>query len=112
MVARKDSEREITGEEFNELINNSHEVVVVDFYGEWCMPCLMLAPIIDDLSEQMKEVKFVKINVDDNQKLAGKYSVNTIPCLIIFKQGEEVDRIIGSQNQEMIEERIKKHLES
>tara|TARA_Y100000310_G_C20541562_1_gene743559 strand:- start:150 stop:482 length:333 start_codon:yes stop_codon:yes gene_type:complete len=110
MVAKNDSEAELTEEEFNEIINNSHKVVVVDFFAEWCMPCLMLAPIIDELAEKLKEVKFTKINVDSNQKLAQKYNISSIPCLIIFKEGEEVDRIIGVQSSEDIEGKIKEYL--
>ena len=112
MVIKNDSEVEITEEEFNETINNSHKIVVVDFFAEWCMPCLMLAPIIDELAEQknLKEIKFTKINVDDNQELSQKYKVSSIPCLIIFKNGKEVDRIIGMQSGEVIEEKIKCHL--
>jgi len=105
-----DKETELTEEEFNEIINNSHKIVVVDFFAEWCMPCLMLAPIIDDLAEEMKEVKFTKINVDDNQGLAQKYSVSSIPCLIIFKDGQEVDRMVGAQSADTIEQKIKSYL--
>ena len=112
MVAKIDSETELTEEEFNKIINNGHELVVVDFFAEWCMPCLMLSPIIDELAEEdsMKEVKFTKINVDGNKDLAKKYNISSIPCLIIFKDGEEVDRIIGSQSGEDIEEKIKSYL--
>ncbi|MFA5174394.1 MAG: thioredoxin [Candidatus Pacearchaeota archaeon] len=109
MVARNDSAMEITNEEFDEIINNSHELVVVDFYAEWCMPCLMMSPIIEDLAEQIKEVKFTKINVDDNQALAGRYNVSSIPCLIIFKKGKEVGRIIGSRPADEIEEKIREY---
>jgi len=107
-----DKETELTEDEFSEIINNSHKVVVVDFWAEWCMPCLMLSPIIDELagSNAMKDVKFTKLNVDENQKLARKYSVSSIPCLIIFKEGQEVDRIIGMQTSGVIEEKIKSHL--
>lgn len=110
MDAKTESQMDITNEEFKEIINNSHKMVVVDFYGEWCMPCLMLSPIIDELSEQIKEVKFVKIDIDENKELATNLNVSSIPCLIIFKEGEEVDRIIGAQAQEVIEEKIKGHL--
>jgi thioredoxin 1 len=110
MVARNDSEMEVTEEEFKEIVSNGHKLVVVDFYAEWCMPCLMLAPIIDDLAEAIKEVKFVKINVDENQALASKFSVSSIPCLIIFKEGKEVDRLIGAQDGEVIEEKIREWL--
>ena len=85
MVSKNDSAMEITDQEFSEVINNSHKLVVVDFFADWCMPCLMLAPIIEDLAKQMKEVKFVKINVDDNKELSGKYEIRSIPCLIVFK---------------------------
>lgn len=112
MAIKNDAEAEITEEEFKEIINNGHKLVVVDFFAEWCMPCLMLAPIIDELSESdsMEEVKFVKINIDENHRLAQKYNISSIPCLIIFQKGKEVDRIIGAQSGEAIEEKIKSHL--
>jgi thioredoxin 1 len=109
-MEKNDSEMEITPEEFNEIINNSHKLVVVDFFAEWCMPCLMIAPIIEDLAEQMKEIKFTKINIDDNTELAEKYKISSIPCLIIFKNGQEVGRLIGAHTQDIIENKIKEFL--
>ena len=107
-----ESAMEATKDEFDEIINNSHKLVVVDFYAEWCMPCVMLAPIFEELAESksMKEVKFTKINIDDNEKLSRRYNVSNIPCLIIFKKGKEVGRIVGSQTADVIEEKIKKFL--
>ena len=107
-----DSEVELTENEFNEIINNSHKLVVVDFFAEWCMPCVMLAPIIEELAklDSLKEVKFTKVNIDDNQELAKKYNVSSIPCLIVFKDGKEVDRLIGNQTQEVIEKKVKSYL--
>ena len=101
---------ELTNQEFSEVINNSHKVVVVDFFAEWCMPCVMLGPVLEDIAQEMKEAKFVKVNVDDNGDLAGKYKVSSIPCLVIFKDGEEVDRIVGGQPTDVIETKIKAHL--
>lgn len=106
MVARNDSEMEITESEFQEIVSNGHKLVVVDFFAEWCMPCLMLAPVIEELAEEMKEVKFVKINVDDNRALASKYGISSIPCLVIFKGGVEVDRMVGGQDGENIKEKL------
>lgn len=108
----KESASDISEEEFNEIINNSHKLVVVDFYAEWCMPCVMMGPIIEELAESksMKDVKFVKINVDENQELSSKYRISSIPCLIVFKSGREVDRIIGGQPADVLEEKIKRHL--
>jgi thioredoxin 1 len=109
MVAKNDCAMEITDKEFNSVINNSHKLVVVDFYAEWCMPCLMMAPVIEELAEKMKDVKFVKINTEDNSQLSAKYNISSIPCLIVFKNGEEVDRIIGAQDADSIEERLNEH---
>ena len=66
----------------------------------------MIAPIVEELAKEMKDVKFVKINLDDNQELAGKYNVKSIPCLVIFKDGKAVDRIIGAQPRENIKKKI------
>ena len=106
MVARNDSEMEVTENEFQEIVSNGHKLVVVDFFAEWCMPCIMLAPVIEELADEMKEVKFVKINVDDNRELAGKYSISSIPCLVIFKDGVEIDRMVGGQTGDDIREKL------
>lgn len=110
MDAKTESQMDVTDEEFNEIVNNSHKIVVVDFFAEWCMPCLMISPIIDELSESMNEVKFVKMNIDENKDLAANLNVSSIPCIIIFKEGKEVDRLIGAQPQEAIEDKIKAQL--
>jgi len=106
MVAKNDSAMEVTNEDFKNIIDNSHKLIVVDFFAEWCMPCLMVSPIIEELAKEMKEVKFVKINSDDNQDLSKEYDISSIPCLIIFKEGKEVDRILGAQPKENIEKKI------
>lgn len=103
-----ESDTEVTYDEFREIINNSDKLVVVDFFAEWCMPCLMMSPIIEDLAQQLNQVKFVKINVDDNEQLAIKHRVSSYPCLVVFKNGKEVDRIIGSHSYDIIENKIKK----
>lgn len=107
MVARNESAMEITDQEFNEIIDNSHKLVVVDFFAEWCMPCLMLSPVIEELAEKMKDVKFIKLDVDENKELSKKYDVSSIPCLIVFKDGEEVYRMTGNQTSEDIEEKLR-----
>ncbi len=110
MNGNNESAIEISDEEFDEIINNSHKLAVVDFFAEWCMPCLMITPVIEELAEKLEKVKFAKINVDDNQKLAKKYNVSSIPCLVVFKNGKEVGRIIGNQTAEAIENKIKNFL--
>ncbi|MDP2925404.1 MAG: thioredoxin [Nanoarchaeota archaeon] len=108
MAGKNYTETEVTHEEFKKIINNSEKVVVVNFFAEWCMPCLMMTPILEDISELMKEVSFVRINVDDNEDLASKHNVSSVPCLIMFKNGKEMDRIIGSHSYDSIEMRIKR----
>ena len=111
-MVNHESAMDVNEEEFDEIINNSHKLVVVDFYAEWCMPCVMLAPVVEELAESksMKEVKFTKINIEDNEELSRKYHISSIPCLVVFKNGKEVGRITGSQTAEVIEEKIKKFL--
>jgi len=106
MESQNYADMEISEDEFNKIINNSHKLVVVEFFTEWCMPCLMQSPIIEDLAEQMKDVKFVKINKDDNEEIVSKHKVTSIPCLIVFRDGKEVERIIGTHSAEIIEKKI------
>lgn len=107
-MAKNNGVDEITEREFNDII--SKPLVAIDFWAEWCMPCVMMAPVIEELSEKMKQVKFAKVNVDENKGLANKFKVMSIPCLIIFKEGKEKERIIGSQPAEVIEEKLKRYL--
>ena len=98
---------ELSEKQFSDFIQNP--VAVVDFFAEWCMPCVMMAPVIEELSEKFKgKIFFAKVNVDDNQKLSQKFKVLSIPTLVIFKKGEEAGRIIGSLQADALEERIKK----
>jgi thioredoxin 1 len=110
MVSNDYSDAEITDEEFKDIINNSHDIVVVNFFAEWCMPCLMLTPILEDIAENMNEVKFIKINIEENETLSSRFKVSSVPCLVIFKKGKEVGRIIGSHSSELIENRIRAHM--
>jgi thioredoxin 1 len=109
-MAENNHDLEVTEEEFNEEINKPYKLVVADFFAEWCMPCLMLAPVIDELSEKFSDVKFMKVNVDDNENLAGKFDISSIPCIVLLKDGVEIDRIVGAQSSDAIEEKIKSYL--
>ncbi len=101
---------EISTDEFEKLMK-SKGVVIVDFFAEWCMPCLMMAPIIDELAEEIKEVKFAKVNVDDNSDLAGRFGISSIPCFLFFKEGKEINRIIGGRNAEDFEQEVREFLD-
>lgn len=97
---------QITENEFEEVVLNSDKPVVVDFWAEWCGPCKMLKPILDTMADERDDVKFVGVNADDAEELIMKFGISNIPCLILFKNGEEVDRSIGFIMKSKLEEFI------
>ena len=108
-MANNDKVTELSGKHFDDF--TSKGLVLIDFFADWCMPCLMMAPIMDELSEKFKgKIKFGKINVDDNQDLARKFRVLSIPNFVLFKDGQPVDHFIGAMPEEDFEERLQKHL--
>ena len=83
---------------FDEVVNGSAEPVVVDFWAEWCGPCKMVAPILDEIAvEQEGKVKVTKLNVDDVPAIAQRYGVMSIPTMLVFKDGEVDKRIVGAK---------------
>ena len=87
---------EITDATFEETVLNSDKPVMVDFWAAWCGPCRMVGPIIDQLSEEYKDRAVVgKVDVDANQEFAAKYGVRNIPTVLVFQNGEVVDRPVG-----------------
>ena len=85
----------ITNQNFEEEIINSKNTAIVDFYADWCGPCKMMSPIIDEIAEENSDVKVGKVNVDENQELAMKYNVMSIPTIIIFKDGKVHKQFLG-----------------
>ncbi len=100
---------ELTNGEFEEFIKKGN--VLIDFFADWCMPCVMMAPIVDELEEKFKgKIKFGKVNVEDNQKIAQKYEVSSIPNMVLLKDGKVIDRFIGSMSAEELEDKLREHL--
>ena len=98
--------KEVTKDIFEKEVLESKKTVVCDFNADWCGPCRMLRPIIDELSETRSDAKFVSVNVDNEDELAFKYGVSSIPCLVLFKDGKEVKRSVGLIPREKLEEFI------
>ena len=86
---------EVNGKNFESEVLNSDKVVLADFNAQWCGPCKMLKPIIDGIANERDDIKVVSIDIDDEDELADKYEVVSIPCLVVFKDGEEVNRSVG-----------------
>ena len=100
--------KEFTDENFQDEVLNSKIPVVMDFWAEWCGPCRVVGPIIDELSNEYDgQVSIGKMNVDENQDIPGKFSIRSIPTLIFFKDGKEVGKIVGASTKNVIEEKIK-----
>lgn len=102
---------EISDNEFETEILKSDIPVVVDFWATWCGPCRKLSPVIDEIADEYAgKVKFAKVNVEQSIETAKNYSISGIPCLLIFKQGESVERMTGLMPKSTIISNIEKHL--
>lgn len=101
-------EMNLNSNNFNEEIRNTDKLVLIDFFANWCGPCKMLSPIISEIADTFSDsVKVCKVNVDDNQDLAMKYNIMSIPALLFFKNGEIVKNIVGYHQKAELENIIK-----
>ena len=111
---KKESEEEnsmnvikVTNDTFEKEVLNSNIPVLVDFYADWCGPCKMLSPTVDEVANENDDIKVVKVNVDEAQDVAIKYQVMSIPTLVVIKNGNEVNRSVGVIDKEEILSMIK-----
>lgn len=93
----------INQNDFDAEVMQAKGLVVVDMYADWCGPCKMMAPVMDSLSEDYDDVKFVKVNVDNNPELAAKFGVQSIPNFVFIKDGQKVDQVVGARDSENFE---------
>ena len=101
----------ITDDNFEEEVLKNELPVLVDFWAEWCAPCHMITPTLENLAKDyMDKVKIYKLNVDENMKTPAKYGIRSIPTLLFFKQGELKETLVGALPQDKIVEILSKHL--
>ena len=100
---------EITDAEFKKEVLEDQKTVFVDFWAPWCGPCRMMAPVVEKISEKYPQIKFCKIDTQENMEYAGQFHVSGIPCIIIYKNGKEVDRLVGFRPEDEFEKAVKKY---
>jgi thioredoxin 1 len=104
-------EVKVNDENFKKEVLESKLPCLVDFWAEWCMPCLRLAPVIEQIAKEYKgKLKVCKLNVDEAPKTASSYEIMSIPTLAVFKNGKVVDKIIGALPKSELETTLKKHI--
>lgn len=102
---------QVTDETFDEEIINSEKPAMVDFWAEWCGPCRMVGPVVEELAQEYKgKVKFAKMDVDKNRQTPGRFGIRNIPTLILFKGGEVAQTIVGAYPKSHLDEEVKKLL--
>jgi len=99
---------DVTKDTFKAEVLDVKGIVFVDFFATWCGPCKMTAPIIEQLANEHKDIKFVKVDVDQNGELASEYSIFSIPTFIIFKEGKSVSQFSGGRGKEGFVEELQK----
>ncbi len=104
---------QFTDQNFKQEVEESKDLVLVDFFAEWCGPCKVMGPIVEELADEYKDkegLKIGKLNIDENQETAQKYGVMSIPTLKLFKEGKEVETLVGLQDKDSLKDLIDSNL--
>ncbi len=94
----------------NDVIRSTSEYILVDFYAPWCGPCKMLSPVLEEISKEFVDIKFIKVNVDENPHLSQNYGISGVPSIIMFKQGKVIAQNVGALNKEGLRNFIKSNI--
>ena len=106
-IQSEESIIEVNDKNFEAEVLKADKTVLIDFYADWCNPCKVLSPIVEEVANEEKDIKFVKINIDKAEEIANKYNIMSIPTLVVIKSGEEVNRSIGVISKEKIIDLLK-----
>ena len=102
---------QVTDQDFKELVLGAERAVLVDFWAEWCVPCHMLSPVIEEIArDHAANLQAAKLNVDDNPETAKEFGVMSIPTLLLFKDGQEMARVVGARGKDAIFREIEPHI--
>ncbi len=102
---------EVTDATFDAEVLQADKPVLIDFWAPWCAPCRMLGPVIEEIAAERKEsIKVVKVNIDDNQDYASRLGVMSVPTMVVFKDGQPVDKMVGAFPKRSIIDRLERHL--
>lgn len=102
---------EATDASFDQEVIQADKAVLVDFWAVWCGPCRMIGPILEEIAtEEAERLKVVKVNIDDNYENAGKYGVTSVPTMVLFKDGQMVDKIVGALPKRTLVDRLSRHI--
>jgi len=103
---------EVTDETFEKEVEETEGVAMVDFWAAWCGPCRLVGPIVDELAQEYAgQVKVAKLDVDASQRTAMKFGIRSIPSILIFKDGQLVDSVVGAVPKQHLEQKLKQHLD-